>query len=578
VKLVEALEILNRPVPEDSRTLNVALACGFTPLHLETFLAAELREAAPTKRSTITTGRFDDLVGNIERAREGDADVVLVVVEWPDVDARLGLRRLGGWSIENLADIVESAGKSLARLSSEVAETADLKPLVCSLPTLPLPPAFVQSTYEAGMHELGLRALVTAVARDLAGHPRIRVVGAQRLDAASPADGRHDPKSEIATGFPYTRDHASALAAMLVRLVVAQPPKKGLITDLDDTLWQGIVGEVGAENVSWSDESGAHVHALYQQFLGSLASAGVLIGGASKNEPSVVDEVFARADILLDQEVIFPLEVHWEAKSASVARILDVWNVAADSVVFVDDNPMEVAQVQSVFPEIEGVVFTGGDPRALLDSFGRLRDLFGKHATNEEDALRARSIRTSVGFRRSAEARGHSMNDFLRDVLGEIEFSWRGEYDARALELINKTNQFNLNGRRLDDGAFVKALGEPGAFLMTAAYKDKFGPLGRTAAVLGRAADGVVHVDHWVMSCRAFSRRIEHHCLSALFDRFDASSVVVAYAPTNRNRPLQDFLAAIRDDPAEGEIVIDRDAFAGRTPELVHAVVEVNHD
>ena len=89
----------------------------------------------------------------------------------------------------------------------------------------------------------------------------------------------------------------------------------------------------------------------------------------------------------------------------------------------------------------------------------------------------------------------------------------------RAFELINKTNQFNLNGRRWKEPEWRRFLGEPGAFLVTASYEDKFGPLGEIAAMLGTAGAGKLSVDAWVMSCRAFSRRIEHQCLKYLFER-----------------------------------------------------------
>jgi FkbH-like protein len=577
MKLVDALEILGRPLPADSSPFRVTLACGFTPLHLQTFLAAELRQAMPTRRVEVSLGQFDDLVGNIERARErSDDDAVVVVVEWPDLDPRLGLRRLGGWGLNELADIVETVEKRAARLTVEVTGTADRRRVVCSLPTLPLPPVFLQSTYETGAEEIGLRSAIASLAHDLSRHAGVRVVGAQKLDDASPLSARHDPKAEISTGFPYTLTHASVVAEFLARLVWDPIPKKGLITDLDDTLWGGIVGEVGPANVAWTEDSGNHAYALYQQFLGSLASAGVLVGVASKNESGVIDEVFEREDILLSRDAIFPFEVHWDSKSGSVERILDAWNVAPDAVVFVDDSPMEIAEVQSVFPDIEGVVFPGRDYRALVEFFVRLRDVFGKHATMEEDLLRLDSIRSSVGFRKSTKGSAQTADDFLRDVRGVIAFSNGREPDARALELINKTNQFNLNGHRLNEAAFAKALDLPGAFLLSAAYEDKFGSLGSIAAILGRAVDGTVTIDYWVMSCRAFSRRIEHHCLSFLFERFDATQVLVAYEATERNRPLHDFLVSVLGaDLPEREITITRDLFRKRTPALVHHVTEV---
>jgi FkbH-like protein len=575
MKLVDALEILKQQAADDAQVFPVALACGFTPLHLETFLAAELQQALPDRRVEISTGSFDDLVGSVRRARDGEAEAVVAVIEWADIDARLGLRRLGGWRAEDVEDVVVSANKQLARLAAELSETADRVRVVCAFPTLPMPPVFVQGTYEAGPAELELRALVAGVARELAAHSAARVVGEQRLAAVSPLSSRHDPAAEISAGFPYTRDHASALADMLARLVLDPLPKKGLITDLDDTLWSGIVGEVGPADVSWSEASGAHAHALYQQFLASLASAGVLVGVASKNDIAVVDEVFGRPDILLAREAVFPFEVHWDAKSRSVGRILEAWNVGPDSVVLVDDSPMEIAQVQSVFPGLEGIAFPGGDYQTLLEFLGRLRDLFGKHVTNEEDVLRLDSIRRSRPARTTAAGEPQSLDEFLADARGEISFSCGREQDSRAFELINKTNQFNVNGRRLSERDFSRALSRPGGFLLTVAYKDKFGPLGKIAAVLGRAEGSTVTVDSWVMSCRAFSRRIEHQSLAFLFETFAASRVVVAYTPTERNGPLRQFLQATAGtDLGAGEVTLTREAFEGQAPALVHEVVE----
>ena len=121
------------------------------------------------------------------------------------------------------------------------------------------------------------------------------MVSHQRLDTLSPPAARRDVKAELAAGFPYSLDHASAVAALLAELLCAPVPRKGLITDLDDTLWAGLLDEAGPQDVSWTGDD--HRHALYQQMLASLAGAGVLIGVASRNDPGLVAEALARADL-----------------------------------------------------------------------------------------------------------------------------------------------------------------------------------------------------------------------------------------------------------------------------------------
>src|ERR1700733_6194603 len=108
MKLIEALELLKQPLPSEAPPLGVFLACGFTPLHLQTFLAAQLRRELPGRNVRIDTGLFGDLIGNIQRLDpSGVHALVVVVVEWADLDPRLGIRSLGGWRPSVLQDIFD---------------------------------------------------------------------------------------------------------------------------------------------------------------------------------------------------------------------------------------------------------------------------------------------------------------------------------------------------------------------------------------------------------------------------------------------------------------------------------------
>jgi FkbH-like protein len=148
--------------------------------------------------------------------------------------------------------------------------------------------------------------------------------------------------------------------------------------------------------------------------------------------------------------------------------------------------------------------------------------------------------------------------------------------DARALELVNKTNQFNLNGRRMTEAQWRAYLQETNTFLLTASYEDKYGPLGKIAVIMGSVSGGRLFVDAWVMSCRAFSRRIEHHCLRYLFDKFSAAEIAFDYQPTERNGPLRSFFEELLQRPLESDLRITRECFAKGSPRLLHQVTEVH--
>src|SRR5205085_11901038 len=113
-----------------------------------------------------------------------------------------------------------------------------------------------------------------------------------------------------AAGFPYRTAHTETLSSLLARLICPLPPKKGLITDLDDTFWRGLVGEDGPAGVSWELDQHSHIHALYQQILKALAESGVLIGVASKNSPELVHQALTRTESLLLPDRMFPIEVN----------------------------------------------------------------------------------------------------------------------------------------------------------------------------------------------------------------------------------------------------------------------------
>ena len=578
MKLVEALKILQSAPRGDAGETNVFLACGFTPLHLQTFLGAHLQSRFPERRFTIQSGLYEDLAGNLERMEKAHPDAGAVVIEWPDLDPRLGIRHLGGWGPEDLPDIVKGTRARAARLEVALERTSGRVPLVLSMPSLPLPPVAYTSGRQASSFDLELRESVSAFAARVGAWPNVRIVNPQRLDLLSPAGGRLDVKSELLSGFPYKVAHASLVAELLTDLIVPPLPKKGLITDLDDTLWRGILGDDGVREVYWDLDHNGHIHGLYQQLLRSLAEAGVLIAVASKNNADLVDEVFQREDLILPKECLFPVEANWGPKSESVRRILRAWNVGPESVVFVDDSSMELAEVQEVHPEVQCLRFPKGDYGAAYELLGRLRDLFGKEAVSAEDLIRAQSIRGMNALQEEAEELNSSLDGLLERAEAEITVSFsKSPVDPRAQELINKTNQFSLNGNRFTDGRWLAHLKNPDTFLLVMSYRDKYGPLGKIAVLTGSREGEKLLVDTWVMSCRAFSRRVEHQCLSLLFERFAVDEIVFDFQATKRNEPLQEFFRELFDDLPDTQVRLSKELFLKKCPPLFHRVKELEY-
>jgi FkbH-like protein len=571
VKITEALRIV-QGTPADASPFRVILGCGFTPLHLRTFLHAHLQLALPKRAVHITEGLFGDLGGTLERV--GECDGVVVVIEWPDLDARLDYRNAGAWGRDTVASVLEHATLTLDRLKAARARIPSGIPLALALPSSPLPPIFSAPGWQASQAELLLNSNLLHFAAELAQDGSVRVVSGERLACDSPWEARFDLKSDLKAGLPYTVAHADHVAELLAKALVPPAPKKGIISDLDDTMWKGIVGDEGPENVHWDLHGDAQMHGLYQKLLGSLSDTGTLVGVASKNDPAVVAKTFERPDMILRSEQVFPIEASWNAKSGAVKRILEAWNIAADSVIFVDDSPMELAEVAAQHPSIECVLFPKSDAVACLQMLRRLRDLCGKDKVSSDDMLRLASIRQGAAFREQSDG-GSAPEAFLEQAQAIVTFDFSAAGEPRTLELVNKTNQFNLNGRRWAPADWHRETSSDRCITVAVAYEDKFGPLGTIAVAKAQFSGGRLLVDTWVMSCRAFARRVEHQTLRLLFETAGVEEIEFSFEPTPKNGPTQEFFALLLGETPKAALVLRKSQFDEKCPALYHEVREL---
>lgn len=563
LRLREALQILQGQV-RDASEYPVWLVTGNTPEPLSQFLAAHLQRKLPERLVQIRTGLYGDLFGNVERAMKA-ALPAIVVLEWADLDARLGMRQPGGWGRSISDDVAESVEQTLDRLGSLIkAGTGNsvviAGPTLPPAPVVPAPPWQMQGFY-AALEEMLARFRVRAAA-----FPGVRILNPACLDEV-PASQRMDLKTWWQAGTPYKREFVSILAERLAGALIPQLRLKGIITDLDDTLWAGILGDVGPEGIAWDLDRHAVQHGIYQQFLQSLAEDGVLVAVASKNDSPLVEQAFKRADLLLKPESLFPVEAHWSPKPESAARILQAWNIGEDSVVFLDDSPLEVATMRMAFPKMDCREFPAADPAAFAALLADLMSCFGQAQRSDEDTLRLASLR--AGAQLSTSSNGYSPEDLLKSCNGVLTVTrLSAPPDPRALELLNKTNQFNLNGKRQTEADWLAYLSLEGAAAWIASYGDKFGPLGKIAVLAGRRAGNRLHVDSWVMSCRAFSRRIEYALLDYFFSRERIEEMILNFRATERNGPLREFLQCLVGELVEGSVRIMPATFAARKPAL----------
>jgi FkbH-like protein len=563
MKLIEALSLLQKVTPTDP-IFPVALLCGFTPQPFVTFLAAHLQTRLPGRRIELREGRFGDLIGNLERYLGEPCGAAALPLEWADLDSRLGWRQHGGWGRKQVKDICASVERQLGAVQRLLESASGAGIVAVSLPSISAAPVEPVPGWQYGQLESRLTALAASFAADLSSLPHIRLVNPARLAALSSPHQRLDVKTLNQAGFPYTLTHSDALATLLAQLIQPPPPLKGIITDLDNTLWSGILGEVGVDGVAWDLDHHAAQYGSYQQMLQSLADSGVLVAIASKNDPKLVQSALQRPDLLLRADSVFPVEAHWSPKSESVSRILQAWNIAADSVVFIDDSALELAEVGNVHPVLGCWPFEA-EPNQVAALLSKLVDRFGKPFDSEEDSLRLKSLRAGAELH-NGTAGVESLEQVLATAEGVLTIvPLKTPPDPRALELVNKTNQFNLNGRRFNEAEWLQYLSCPGHSVWMASYTDRFGPLGKIAVLAARStSDGELEVDSWVLSCRAFGRRIEYAMLGALFERLAVRRIRMRFAATERNGPIQELLNGLTGTPPVEESFVDDTSFTER--------------
>ncbi len=313
--------------------------------------------------------------------------------------------------------------------------------------------------------------------------------------------------------------------------------KKVLALDLDNTLWGGVIGDDGVEAL----ELGAgtprgEAFAAFQDYARDLAARGVILAVCSKNDRAIAEAGFSHPASLLAVADFAAFACGWTDKVLGLRRIARDLNLGLEAIVFADDNPAECALVRAELPEV-AVVELGGDPAEFI---GRVEEgyWFAAQGFSAEDFGRGQAYQARAQALR-AQDEAVDLDGFLRglDMRGRV---FRADAAAipRIAQLEGKTNQFNLTTRRYGEAAIAAFAAREDAVVLAATLKDRFGDHGLVASLVARAQGDALVIDSWLMSCRVFSRTLEHFMLGALQREAAArglSRIRGEYVPTPKN-------------------------------------------
>jgi FkbH-like protein len=369
------------------------------------------------------------------------------------------------------------------------------------------------------------------------------LAGKVGLDHWNDARGWHKAK------LPASLDATPLYADHICRQLGAARGKarKCLVLDLDNTLWGGVIGDDGLDGIVLGQNSAAgEAHVALQRFLLDLRQRGVILAVCSKNEDTTARGPFRQhPEMVLKEDHIAVFTANWSDKANNLRDIAATLNIGTDSLVFLDDNPVERGQVREVLPEV-AVPELSNDP---ADYIGLLANAgyFEATALSEEDLSRADFYQANA--ERVSLQKVGNLQEYLHSlemVATVSPFNSVGR--VRIAQLINKSNQFNLTTRRYSESEVEAFEKDPARFCLQVRLADRFGDNGMISVVIFDIHPGEWSCDTWLMSCRVLGRHVEDMVLSIVVHaarRAGATILKGTYIPTKKNGMVADHFAKL---------------------------------
>lgn len=344
----------------------------------------------------------------------------------------------------------------------------------------------------------------------------------------------------------------------LVRILAAQRglSAKCLVLDLDNTLWGGVIGDDGLQGIVLGQGSAAgEAYVAFQKYAKQLSERGIILAICSKNDEANALDVFEQhAEMVLRRSDIACFRANWQDKATNLREIASALNVGLDTLVFVDDNPFERNLVRQELPEVL-VPEMPEDPALYAETLARAGYFEGLTLT-KEDSERSTFYKDNFA-RETLRQSVTDMDGYLKNLeMKLIAQPFHTTDVPRVVQLINKTNQFNLMTRRYATAEVQALVGNPKVWTLQARLLDRFGDNGIIAVLIGRLCDqenngasvcpstkNYFVIDTWLMSCRVLGRQVEEECLNLLIEeakQLGAKKVIGEYSPTVKNKMVSD--------------------------------------
>ncbi|MES1174312.1 MAG: HAD-IIIC family phosphatase [Myxococcales bacterium] len=488
-------------------------------------------------------------------------------------------------SVPSFARVLAYEEVSTAELAAELAQFTALITRAAASYKAVFVPTWVQPAWARGRGMSDARAggatrtltsLNLQLMEALESVPNVFVLDAQRWLPGA-ARSSHNPRGwylgKVALPRGVMREAAADIRAAFVGLRGAA--KKLLVLDLDDTLWGGIVGDAGWENLRLGgpDPQGESF-ADFQRAIKNLKRRGVVLALVSKNEESVALEAIRNhPEMVLKEDDFVGWRINWTDKARNISELTTELNLGLQSVVFIDDNPIERARVREALPEVF-VPEWPEDKLLYASAFAQLR-CFDAPAVSREDLERTRMY-AEERKRDNLQKEVGSIEEWLKSLQIKVRAEPLAASNlARATQLLNKTNQLNLSTRRLNEAELTAWAAGPNHKLWVVSVSDRFGDAGLTGIVSIEVEGSTARIVDYVLSCRVMGRKVEetllHLAVTAAIDA-GASRVDAVYLKTAKNKPCLTVFNASGFAADEGDVFRWDASRAYALPEVIDLV------
>ena len=389
-----------------------------------------------------------------------------------------------------------------------------------------------------------LDALHDRIVQELRGVGGVHVITPAQLADLYPVAEYHDAQLDRMGHIPFTSAAFAAIGTMAARRIAAikRPPHKVIVLDCDNTLWGGVVGEDGAEGIRVDGGFG-----WMQRFMVAQTQAGMVICLASKNVEEDVARAFElRQDMPLRDEHIVARKINWQPKSRNIAALAAELSLGLDSFIFVDDNPVECAEVRAALPQV--LVLNLPKDEAAIEPFIRHVWEFDRLSVTSEDKQRTAMYKQNAQ-REQLLAKSLTFDEFLKSLDLCIDLKApASEQMPRVSQLTQRTNQFNFTTIRRSQEEIERLLAGGRHHCLIVEVRDRFGDYGLVGVLLYEVAEQEIKIDSFMLSCRVLGRGVEHRMLQRLGEiaaQRGLGHVTAPFVPTKKNLPALNFLRSI---------------------------------